>query len=44
MTLNFLDIYQKESVIWDPSHKLHKNRNEVFDALMQLQLSYFLPF
>jgi hypothetical protein len=37
MTLNFLDFYQKEPVIWDPSHKLRKNRNEVFNAWKRIQ-------
>ena len=41
VTLKFLDIYQKEPIIWDPSHKQHKSRNDVYDAWKRIQTEFF---
>lgn len=38
--LKFLNFYMKEECIWNPSHKLHKNRNEVFDAWKRIQAEF----
>ena len=40
VTLKFLDIYQKEPIIWDPSHKQHKSRNDVYDAWKRIQTEF----
>lgn len=32
ISLQFLELYEGEPVIWDASHKDHKNRNDVHDA------------
>lgn len=38
--LRFLNYYMKEPIIWDPSNKLHKNRNEVYDAWKRIQAEF----
>lgn len=35
--LEFLDLYEHEPVIWHPSHSLHKNRNDIYDAWKKIQ-------
>lgn len=37
LVIEFLDLYEKERIIWDASHKLHKNRNDVHDAWKRIQ-------
>lgn len=41
-TLKFLDMYQKEPIIWDPAHELHKNRNEAHDAWKRIHTEFGL--
>ncbi|XP_017768815.1 PREDICTED: uncharacterized protein LOC108556957 isoform X2 [Nicrophorus vespilloides] len=38
--MRFLDIYENESIVWDPSHAHHKNRNEVHDAWRRIQADF----
>lgn len=35
-TLKFLKLYQNESIIWDPKHGCHKDRQKVNDAWVRL--------
>lgn len=37
LVLEFLDLYDKHSVIWDPSHSLYKNRYAVYEAWRQIK-------
>ncbi|KAL0831804.1 hypothetical protein ABMA28_001336 [Loxostege sticticalis] len=37
--LEFLELYKKEQLLWDPKHPLHRNRSEVTDAWLRIQLS-----
>lgn len=37
VTMEFLDLYENEPVVWNASHPLHKNRNEVYDAWKRIQ-------
>ena len=37
LTMEFLDAYEKESVIWNPKNKSHSNRNLVNDAWKRIQ-------
>jgi hypothetical protein len=32
LTIEFLDLYEKENPIWDPKNQLHSNRNIVSDS------------
>lgn len=41
VTLKFLDIYQKEPIICDLSHKQHKSRNNVYVACKLIQTEFF---
>ncbi|KAB0802692.1 hypothetical protein PPYR_04878 [Photinus pyralis] len=40
VTFEFLDLYEREAVIWDPSHAQHKNRNDVYDAWKRIQTEF----
>lgn len=35
-TFQFLELFQKEPIIWDPKHKHHKNNQKVNDAWVRL--------
>lgn len=37
LVLEFLDLYQKEDLIWNASHKMHKNRNAIYDAWKRIR-------
>lgn len=37
IVLEFLEYFEIESLIWNPGHALHKNRNEVHDAWKRIQ-------
>lgn len=37
MVLEFLELYEAQRLIWDASHPLHKNRNDVHDAWRAIQ-------
>ncbi|KAK9887554.1 hypothetical protein WA026_023359 [Henosepilachna vigintioctopunctata] len=37
--LEFLEEYEKESVIWNPAHGGHKNRNLVYDAWKRIEFN-----
>lgn len=36
-TLEFLSLFEKESLIWNPKDPLHKNRNLVSDAWKRIK-------
>lgn len=38
--LEFLELYQTEIVVWDPTHRQHKNRNSVADAWERIKNSF----
>ncbi|XP_072391603.1 uncharacterized protein [Diabrotica undecimpunctata] len=40
--IEFLNLYENERVLWDPSHKLHKNSHEVHDAWKRIQTEFSL--
>ncbi|KAG8264814.1 hypothetical protein J6590_004839 [Homalodisca vitripennis] len=37
LVLDFLQYYENEPVIWNPSHPNHKNRNEIYDAWKRIE-------
>lgn len=37
ITLEFLHLYEMESVIWDPKNPTHKDRNEIADAWKRIR-------
>lgn len=37
MVLEFLELYEAQRLIWDPSQPLHKNRNDIHDAWRAIQ-------
>lgn len=39
LVLEFIELYKKEQVLWDPRHPAHRNRSEVSDAWARIQLS-----
>lgn len=40
LTLEFLELYENEPVIWNPKMKEHKNRNKVSDAWNNIKLLF----
>jgi len=40
--LEFLRLYEQESVIWNAKHLKHKDRNAVYDAWSNIQKSFSL--
>lgn len=42
--LLFLELYQAEPVLWNPTVKDHKNRNAVADAWQRIQVSLGLKY
>lgn len=40
--MEFLDLYEREEVIWNPQHGGHKDRNQVYDAWKQIQKDFSL--
>ncbi|KAJ8942442.1 hypothetical protein NQ314_010071 [Rhamnusium bicolor] len=41
--LEILELYQAEPLLWNPTHRQHKNRNAVADAWQRVQSSFSLP-
>ncbi|XP_059054627.1 uncharacterized protein LOC131848707 [Achroia grisella] len=39
VVLEFLDLYRREQLLWDPKHPLHRNRSEVTNAWLRIQTS-----
>ncbi|XP_063547989.1 uncharacterized protein LOC134755372 [Cydia strobilella] len=39
VVLEFLDLYRREQLLWDPKHPHHRNRSEVSDAWLRIQTS-----
>ncbi|KAM3966890.1 LOW QUALITY PROTEIN: uncharacterized protein ACR2FA_011772 [Aphomia sociella] len=39
VVLEFLDLYRREQLLWDPKHPLHRNRSEVNNAWLRIQTS-----
>ncbi|XP_028173227.1 uncharacterized protein LOC114362146 [Ostrinia furnacalis] len=37
--LEFIELYKKEQILWDPKHPLHRNRSEITDAWLRIQMS-----
>lgn len=40
MTLEFIELYEKNPVLWDPKHIHHKNRNHLYDAWMSIKADF----
>lgn len=43
LTIEFLDLYEKENAIWDPKDQLHRNRDVVFDSWKKIKDSMSVP-
>lgn len=43
LTIEFLDLYEKETAIWDPKDQLHRNRDIVFDSWKKIKDSMSIP-
>jgi len=43
LTIEFLDLYEKENLIWDPKDQLHSNRNIVSDTWKKIKDSMSIP-
>ncbi|KAF5307513.1 hypothetical protein FQR65_LT06868 [Abscondita terminalis] len=41
--LEFLNLYENHPVIWDASHHLHKNRNNIHDAWLEIKNNFSKP-
>ncbi|CAI6375565.1 unnamed protein product [Macrosiphum euphorbiae] len=43
LTIEFLDLYEKEIAIWDPKDQLHRNRDIVFDSWKKIKDLMSIP-
>lgn len=43
VTLNFLDAYQNEELLWNPRHPQHKNKNLKYDAWKRIESNLNIP-
>ncbi|KAJ0177632.1 hypothetical protein K1T71_006505 [Dendrolimus kikuchii] len=39
VVLEFLELYRREQLLWDPKHPLHRNRSEIVAAWIRIQSS-----
>ncbi|CAG4933783.1 unnamed protein product [Parnassius apollo] len=39
VVLEFLDLYKREDILWDPKNPLHRNRREISEAWTRIQTS-----
>ncbi|RVE44330.1 hypothetical protein evm_011054 [Chilo suppressalis] len=39
VVLEFVELYRREQLLWDPKHPLHRNRSEIADAWLRIQNS-----
>jgi len=42
--MEFLELYERESIIWNASDPNHKNRNQVLDAWKRIEIKMGLPY
>lgn len=39
VVLEFMELYRREQLLWDPKHPLHRNRSEIIAAWIRIQSS-----
>ncbi|KAL7644892.1 UNVERIFIED_CONTAM: hypothetical protein RMT77_004709 [Armadillidium vulgare] len=44
LVLQFLDLYENEPILWNPSHYQHKNREEIYDAWKRIRENMNVDF